>query len=161
MDPWINQSINQVTHFIGSALSKDRSLAEVADEKEAKLRQHYGEGFWDSARDVSLDALKDATVCDVDFLMAAGPASCDVVLSFLAPRFGHVSQSGSQEVNHWTRLNISFSSRAQQASALVAHHRSQLPTYLPTYLPLTASLCTHANSTDDCISPSSPSWKTR
>ena len=82
-----------VSHFIGSALSKDRSLSEVAGEKEAKLRAHYGETFWDSTTDVSVDALREATVCDVDALMSAGPECCDVVLSFLAPRFGHLEDN--------------------------------------------------------------------
>uniref|UniRef100_A0A7S2CMP9 Semialdehyde dehydrogenase NAD-binding domain-containing protein n=1 Tax=Octactis speculum TaxID=3111310 RepID=A0A7S2CMP9_9STRA len=79
-----------ITHFIGSSLSKDRDLADVSDEKEKKLRSHYGEDFWHSEADVDLSALKDAVVCDIEALLSSGPTSCDVVLSFLAPRLGHL-----------------------------------------------------------------------
>ena len=73
---------------MGSALSVDKAMADVATEKEGILKAHYGDEFWHA--DEPDASLKDARVCDVDALLAAGPEQCDVVLSFLAPRFGHL-----------------------------------------------------------------------
>jgi hypothetical protein len=78
-----------VSHFIGSAESVGQSMGDVADKKEAKLQTHYGEGFWHSAADVDAHLLRSCVVTDVEALLLEGPVACDVVLSFLAPRFGH------------------------------------------------------------------------
>ena len=42
----------EVTHYIGSALSRNRPLADVADEKEGKLRAHYGDVSLLAARNI-------------------------------------------------------------------------------------------------------------
>lgn len=80
-----------IAFFVGSALSVDKPMAEVASEKEGKLKAHYGDDFWHA--DEPDESLKDALVCDVDALLEAGPQQCDVVLSFLAPRFGHLEDA--------------------------------------------------------------------
>ena len=81
-----------VSHYVGSAESEGKQLKDVAAAKEAKLQKHYGEGFWDSEGGGVDPASfpEGAAVCDVQALLAQGPASCDVVLSFLAPRFGGI-----------------------------------------------------------------------
>jgi hypothetical protein len=82
-----------ISHFVGSGLSEGKTLADVASEKESILQQNYGEGFWDSTLDVDVSLLADAVVCDVDKLISDGPESCDIVLSFLAPRFGEIENA--------------------------------------------------------------------
>ena len=37
--------------------------------------------------------LRSCVVSDVDALLREGPSACDVVLSFLAPRFGHLEDA--------------------------------------------------------------------
>ena len=77
-----------VSHHIGSSASAGKKMSEVAGEKEAILRAHYGESFWDSSEAEGIG--NDAVVCDTGALFSEGPGAVDVVLSFLAPRFGHL-----------------------------------------------------------------------
>jgi len=81
----------KIAFFVGSALSVDKAMSEVAAEKEGKLKAHYGDEFWQAEEPDP--SLSEALVCDVDALLAAGPEQCDVVLSFLAPRFGHLEDT--------------------------------------------------------------------
>lgn len=43
--------------------------------------------------DVDAHLLRRCLVTDVAALLRDGPAACDVVLSFLAPRFGHLEDA--------------------------------------------------------------------
>lgn len=82
-----------ISHFVGSALSEGKTLSQVASEKEAMLKKVYGEEFWDSSLDVDVGLLANSLVCDVEKLLNDGPESCDIVLSFLAPRFGDIEDA--------------------------------------------------------------------
>jgi aspartate-semialdehyde dehydrogenase len=105
----------RITHFVGSSESEGKILGEVADEKESKLRSHYGDGFWESDEVVDSAALMDAMVSGVDALLREGPAGCDVVLSFLAPRFGDLED---KLVAQGFRV-VSISPHARMAHPLV------------------------------------------
>ena len=45
-------------------------MSAVANEKEGKLKKHYGDDFWEE--EDPHESLESALVCDVDALLSAG-----------------------------------------------------------------------------------------